>query len=185
MSHRIVHGALALVVVLTIGLVAAPSAQAQDDAFALELQVDGTDVRVIISDIDVPVGALDLVLVGLGPLASECVLATGFGLCSEEGGVVRLVAINATGWDATTDLMTVTTTLPPAGAVGLEISRGTDLAGVDLVGAVRSSSDLSTGDGGLGWPIGLAIAAVAVIGIGFAATAARRRGSPSAADSAE
>lgn len=181
---------VACMAMLAAGLIATPVASAQEPAqepeYTLEIQVDGTDVRVIITDVVTPVGALEVDIVGLPPLATECALTSGFGACSEADGVVRLVAVNAIGWGETAELMTATmaTSADPS-QMRLEIARGTDVNGVDMPGAVLVTEGFPDAEAGSGW-LNIGAAAVVVLAVlGLGVTAVRRGSSRRVADSAD
>lgn len=169
---------------LAVVLIAAatPHAQAsQPSAYTITAQAEGKVITVGIADITTPVGTIDIELRGVPPLASgECVLASGSGACAQIDDVVRIVAFNLTGWQEPSVLAELEFAAEPVGAE-LVITKGTDVNGIDLVGAAAqevagSPPPVEDPEGSSsGWLVPLAIVAVLGLLVGLVATGRRAR----------
>ena len=118
-----------------VGALVSPlaGAGAQADSVTVVVTVDETVVDISLAQVTEPIGALEIEVDGLPPLRAPCVLQSGLETCSEiEGGAVRIVALNTSGWTTDTTLVTAEFTAPPAGPVGVVVPVLTDLNGSDL-----------------------------------------------------
>ena len=128
------------VIVLFAGLSAAsvfvtPTVDArQASDYSLIADVDGDVVTVSIDNISATVGTLQIELRGVPPLdGGECVLASGSGACAQVDGDVRISAFNLSGWEAPAVIAELAFTSAPT-EFEFVLERGTDLAGLDLIG---------------------------------------------------
>lgn len=118
--------------------------QARD--YSLIAEIDGEAVTVSIDNISATVGTLQIELRNVPPLVGgECTLASGSGACAQVDGNVRISAFNLSGWEAPALIAELTFTSAPT-ELDLVLERGTDLAGLDLVG---DTSTLGTAAGSI------------------------------------
>ncbi len=142
--------------------------QASD--YSLIAEVDGDVVTVSIDNISATVGTLQIELRGVPPLeGGECVLSSGSGACAQIDGDVRISAFNLSGWEAPAVIAELTFTSAPT-EFDFVLERGTDLAGLDLIGdtstlGLATGSEPGTTDTGSSRSWVLPVVAIAVLGL--------------------
>jgi hypothetical protein len=138
-----------IVLLVSIGAANAavtPSVDArQASDYSLIAEVDGEVITVSIDDISATVGTLQIELRGVPPLeGGECVLSSGSGACAQIDGDVAISAFNLGGWETAAVIAELTFTSSPT-AFDFVLERGTDLAGLDLVGDTSTRGLAATG----------------------------------------
>jgi hypothetical protein len=171
---RVAGSALAAVVLVVA--VASPSSAAQADSpsVQVEVTVEDLELRIGLVGVTEAIGAIEVELRGVPSLGSPCELRSGFGACSETEGVLRVVALNPTGWSEDTTLLVATLSTTLRDEVSVEVPVLTDVDGVDLPVTATGPEPPPAVDGG-GWLVPTGIAVVAVGLVGGVAFAVRRR----------
>lgn len=164
----------ALVGALALASLAAPaSASAQDSNVTIDVSVVGDELTIALSDVDDPVGALEIRVGGLPPLGDdECLISGGgFGACNSEPETTTFVAANPTGWDH--DIAVITVDLAEAvdpAALDVELVLVADVTGQPMTGRLGTDTVGAAGAGDTKFPIVAVLvgigAALAAVGVG-------------------
>ena len=167
-----------LALLATVG--GARSASAQDAAVQVVVIVDSMDLTVELTNVRTPVGAVEIEVTGLPALAEPCELGSGLGACSEVAGVLRVVALNPSGWNDDLVLLNARLSDVALDGVTVVVPVLTDVDGVPLA-AEATLTHTGVADNGSNWTAPMIVGGAA--GVGAAATfwlARRRRASATA-----
>lgn len=159
-------------VLLIVGLVNPPAAQAGSD-FAIDVEIAGSEAVVRLNEAHKPLGAVELVINGAGPVTGECEFTSGFGSCSNNAagdGILIAMASSGSGWSEPVVLARVPLgSTPDPQQVSLDLGIAADIDANEIEGTVG----LTAASGAAGWLWPLLI--VGLIGAALAGLVTLRR----------
>lgn len=181
---HVVAGMLATATLLLV-LLGAPASAQDGEPVDADLAVDivGDELTVTLEPRTTVVGALELDITGLPDLDGECEVVEGIGACQKTDGVLRVVALNPTGWEDRVLFARASFVESAATSdVQADLRLIADLQGDEITGAVAVSG--ATGGGGSNATAAIIIVGAIVAVAAIAALELRRRRSAGTTDRA-